>query len=156
MSKIRESARGQDCLVRLPGVCSFNRETVIAAHIRISGLCGIGIKPSDLLTVRACSNCHDVMDGRAKAAFPAEQLKIYVHEAHCRTLVEYEKEGLVTTPKKPQPPVQDDMPEALKIGNYLHLAGIDFVPVIVKDADHRAALADALHEALDTLLEGKE
>ncbi len=94
MSKIRKSANGKDCLVRLPGICNHNPETTVAAHIRIAGLCGVGIKPSDLLTVRACSACHDEMDGRTRQM--TNDLKtLYIAEAHCRTLVEYEREGLV-------------------------------------------------------------
>ena len=96
MSKIRKSARGKQCLVRIPGVCNFTPETVIAAHIRIAGTCGIGMKPSDLLTVRACSACHDVIDGRVqKKGLDKREFNTYVLEALCRTLVEYEKEGLV-------------------------------------------------------------
>lgn len=96
MSKIRESANGAECLVRIPGRCNHNPETVIAAHIRIAGLCGMGAKPSDILTVRACSACHDVMDGRVKAPeFSSDELTGYIHDAHCRTLVEYVKNGLV-------------------------------------------------------------
>ncbi len=92
--KIRQSANGKDCLVRFPGICNHNPETTVAAHIRIAGLCGVGQKPSDLLTVRACSACHDEMDGRTQILCIANRIQ-YVAEAHCRTLVEYEREGLV-------------------------------------------------------------
>lgn len=96
MSKIRKSARGKICQVRIPGVCNFTPETVIAAHIRIAGTCGVGVKPSDLLTIRACSNCHDVIDGRVgKKGLDKREMNTYILEALCRTLVEYEKEGLV-------------------------------------------------------------
>ena len=96
MSKIRKSARGKQCLVRIPGVCNFNESTVIAAHLRIAGTCGVGMKQIDLLTVRACSSCHDVIDGRVwPKGLKREDLVLYVHEAHCRTLIEYEKEGLI-------------------------------------------------------------
>lgn len=94
-SKIRKSAKGKECLVRLPGICSHNPETTVAAHIRIAGTCGMGIKPSDLLTVRACLSCHDEIDRRTQL-LAADEVRLYVHEAHCRTLVEYEKEGLIT------------------------------------------------------------
>lgn len=94
MSKIRKSANGRDCLVRFPGICNFNPETTVAAHVRIAGLCGVGIKPSDLLTVRACSACHDEMDGRTQKLLLRERI-LFIAEAHCRTLVEYEREGLV-------------------------------------------------------------
>lgn len=96
-TRIRKSAKGKDCLLRLPGVCNHNPETVVAAHIRIAGLCGIGLKPSDLLTVRACDSCHGVMDGRIKADhISADDLTLYIHEAHCRTLDVYHREGLVS------------------------------------------------------------
>ena len=96
-SKITKSARGKECQLRLPMVCTFNDEQTVAAHIRIAGTCGIASKPSDLLTIRACDACHAVVDGRARADHitPAD-LTLYVHEAHCRTLVEYEKEGLIS------------------------------------------------------------
>ncbi|MFP1683362.1 DUF1364 domain-containing protein [Alloalcanivorax sp. C16-1] len=95
-SKIRSSAKGQPCQVRLPGICNHDPATVVAAHLRIAGTCGVGLKPSDLLTVRACDACHAVIDGRARAPdLPVDKLTLYVHEAHCRTLVEYEKEGLI-------------------------------------------------------------
>ena len=95
MSKIRKSAKGKDCEIRLPGVCSHDSETVVACHIRISGLCGVGQKPSDLLTVRGCHECHSVIDGRARSPFTKAELILFIHEAHCRTLVAYEQEGLV-------------------------------------------------------------
>lgn len=83
-------------MARLPQVCNFNPETTVAAHVRVAGLCGMGIKPSDLLTIRACSNCHDVIDGRVqKKGLDKREINTYVLEALCRTLVEYEKEGLV-------------------------------------------------------------
>ena len=96
MSKIRKSARGQECQVRFPGICNGNPETVVAAHIRVAGTCGVGMKPSDLATVRACSACHDVMDGRALAShITATEKYEYLLEALCRQLQDYEREGLV-------------------------------------------------------------
>ena len=50
MSKITESARGQQCQVNIPGVCSGNPETVVWAHA--NGLQfgnGIGMKSPDAL-----------------------------------------------------------------------------------------------------------
>ena len=59
-SKIRQSARDEDCSLRL-GMCSGN-ETVILAHIGRNR--GMGIKCGDNMAVYACSNCHDLIDGR--------------------------------------------------------------------------------------------
>ena len=60
MSKIRKSAQGEDCSLRL-GVCS-SPETVILAHIGRNR--GMGIKCADYFAVYACSSCHDVIDNR--------------------------------------------------------------------------------------------
>jgi hypothetical protein len=84
----------QDCLVRLPGICNHNPETTIAAHIRAPGAAGWGQKPSDILTVHACSACHDEIDRRTRI-LDSDFVKIAVHEAHCRTLLLYIKLGLV-------------------------------------------------------------
>ena len=46
----RKLAKGKPCLVRLPG-CNGNRETTILAHYRLSGYCGVGMKPDDVAFV---------------------------------------------------------------------------------------------------------
>ncbi len=63
MSKLRELARGQECLVRLPGICNRNPETVVLAHLNGAG---IGIKKHDLHGAFACSACHDEIDRRTQ------------------------------------------------------------------------------------------
>ena len=37
--KIRNSARGQDCALRIPGVCNFNPETTVLAHVGVIAAC---------------------------------------------------------------------------------------------------------------------
>lgn len=66
MSKITESARGEQCQVRLIGVCNHNPETVVLAHYRMAGTCGVGIKPIDIQGAYACSACHDEIDRRTQ------------------------------------------------------------------------------------------
>ena len=63
--KLRDSAQGKDCTLRLPGVCNFNPETTVLAHLPC-GMKGTGMKGPDVLAVFACSSCHDVLDSRAK------------------------------------------------------------------------------------------
>lgn len=64
-SRIRSSARGESCTLQVAGVCNGNSETVIYAHFRWLGGCGVGIKPTDLgQGAYACSACHDWLDGR--------------------------------------------------------------------------------------------
>ena len=67
MSKITQSARNEECQVRLIGICNHNSETTVFAHYRKGGLGGMGKKPKDIFGAYACSACHDVLDGRVKA-----------------------------------------------------------------------------------------
>ena len=65
MSRITESARGQECAVRIIGVCNGNTETVVWAHANVMAAGkGRGLKAPDFLGAYACSSCHDVYDGR--------------------------------------------------------------------------------------------
>jgi len=57
--RLRDSARGQQCLVRLPG-CSYNPETVVLAHLNGGGM---GAKKSDFQGAFACHQCHLILDG---------------------------------------------------------------------------------------------
>lgn len=59
--KLRDSARGQPCLVRIPGACNHNTETTVLAHPNGGGM---GTKKSDLFGAFCCSTCHDYIDGR--------------------------------------------------------------------------------------------
>ncbi len=61
--KLRDSARGQECTLRIPGVCNFNPETTVLAHLAC-GQKGMGLKSPDKMAVFACSCCHDLLDGR--------------------------------------------------------------------------------------------
>lgn len=64
-SKITRSARGEQCQVRLIGICNGNPETVVWAHANGSAAGkGIGMKAPDYLGAYCCSNCHDVYDRR--------------------------------------------------------------------------------------------
>jgi len=58
--KIRKSAKGQPCLVRVPGVCNGNTETTVLAHVNGGG---VGVKAGDHEAAYACSTCHEWLDG---------------------------------------------------------------------------------------------
>ncbi|ELT7776202.1 DUF1364 family protein, partial [Escherichia coli] len=53
MADLRKAARSRECQVRIPGVCNGNPETSVLAHIRLTGLCGTGTKPPDLIATIA-------------------------------------------------------------------------------------------------------
>ena len=64
MSRVRQSARNEDCTLRLPTICNFNPETTVYCHTnRLQDGKGMGIKSNK--GAYGCSACHDVMDGRA-------------------------------------------------------------------------------------------
>jgi hypothetical protein len=90
-TKITKSARGEDCTLLL-GDCSSN-ETVVLCHIGKNR--GMGYKCSDHFAVYACSNCHDVIDGRAPALYGYEMVdnaKLYALE---RTQMKLIDKGLL-------------------------------------------------------------
>ncbi|EKO3658728.1 DUF1364 family protein [Vibrio metschnikovii] len=71
--KIMQSARGKPCTLRLVGICNFNPETTVAAHIGVRR--GMGIKAGDNMVVYACSDCHAEIDRRGREAYAADKLR---------------------------------------------------------------------------------
>jgi hypothetical protein len=66
--KIRRSARGQTCTLRIPGVCTGDPETTVACHVQAPGMGTMGGKASDLHVIYGCAACHAVLDNRARWA----------------------------------------------------------------------------------------
>lgn len=93
MSNLRDAARGQQCQVRIPGICNFDPETTVLAHYRLSGTCGVGMKPPDLIGAWCCSSCHDLIDGRRSSAFTREALDLMHLEGMVRTIASLHKQG---------------------------------------------------------------
>ena len=85
--KIRNSARGEDCTLLL-GNCSSN-ETVVLCHIGKDR--GMAKKCGDHFAVYACSNCHDIIDGRAKSQYgklELDSIKLIALERTQKKLIE--------------------------------------------------------------------
>lgn len=80
--KIRNSARGKNCQVRIPSVCNHNSETVILAHVGKGA--GMGQKCDDIHATYACSACHDVIDRRVRQG-SANEVMVYAYEGMVRT-----------------------------------------------------------------------
>lgn len=93
---LRKEARGRGCTVRIPGVCNFNSETTVLAHLRVAGVSGMGLKSPDLLGAWACSACHDEIDGRThKSGLSRDELRLAHYDGMARTIMQLHKEGLV-------------------------------------------------------------
>lgn len=98
MSKITESARGEDCQIRIPGVCSFNAAETVWAHANGSAAGkGIGMKSHDALGSYACFKCHAVVDRMIPLpeGLTRDQVKLYFLEGHLRSLIKLIDKGIV-------------------------------------------------------------
>lgn len=60
MSKIRKSAKGESCSLRVSPNCQ-DGETVVLCHLN-SNYRGVGIKSPDLFGVYGCYWCHQLLD----------------------------------------------------------------------------------------------
>lgn len=85
---LRRLAKGRPCQVRAHGICNFDSDTTVLAHIRRGGVGGMGRKPADLCGVWACSACHDAIDGRSDSRISDTDI---LHGI-CRTLAQIDKE----------------------------------------------------------------
>lgn len=84
---LRKAARGQPCLVRIPGYCNHDPATTVLAHIRLAGITGVGKKAPDLLGAWACSTCHDLLDGRLPTElWSPHELSLMFYEGVIRTI----------------------------------------------------------------------
>ena len=82
---LRKFAKGQPCMIRVPGVCNRNPETTVLAHYRMAGICGTGSKPPDSLGAWSCSACHDAVDGRVRSTWSRCELRLMHAEGVFRT-----------------------------------------------------------------------
>ncbi len=85
---LRQLARGKLCMVRLPG-CTGGGEadgTVVLAHYRMSGYCGMGMKPPDELGAWCCASCHDHVDRRVRT-LEADFVRLAHAEGVLRTMI---------------------------------------------------------------------
>ena len=92
-SRLTKHARGRNCMIRVPDVCSFDPEQTVLTHYRLAGLCGTGIKPVDLIGAWGCDMCHSAVDGRIKTPFTREELRLMHAEGVMRTQAELVRLG---------------------------------------------------------------
>ena len=95
LSKITDSARMEQCLIRIPGVCNRDDATVVFCH-EPSGS-GLSMKYPDTEGVYGCSSCHDVIDSRVppppQKLYSRQDIMVIYYEGARRTrikLIEYE------------------------------------------------------------------
>lgn len=79
--KLRDSAKGQSCQIRIPGSCKDDIETTVLAHLNGGGM---GIKKSDFQASFCCFACHQVVDG-AKNKYSRELVELWHRQGVERT-----------------------------------------------------------------------
>lgn len=81
-------ARGEDCKVKIPGICNMNPETVVCAHSnKARHGKGMGIKSNELFTAHCCSSCHDAIDGRIHTHLSPAEMDEFWMRGFERTLI---------------------------------------------------------------------
>lgn len=99
--RIRESARGEECLVRLVGVCTHDATTTIWSHGRWGAQLGgagrgMSTKALDLCGAYACSACDAAFDQHAGAKhLTREQIDMDWMLGHLRSLGRLHEKGLL-------------------------------------------------------------
>lgn len=97
MSKLRQSARGQGCAIRIPGVCCFDPETTVLAHIDSVGK-GMGFKGEDWFGIFCCASCHACLDQHQTKLLPDSVRDGYILSALHETWRTWVKSGLIKVP----------------------------------------------------------
>jgi len=99
MGRIRKTAKGQRCQVRL--LDCKGGEGVVFAHYRLAGYSGTGTKPPDVpFGAFACGHCHDLIDGRVKSDHDQKILRLAHAEGCLRTQHWLLENGYIQVPEK--------------------------------------------------------
>jgi hypothetical protein len=89
--------RGEECTLRIPGVCNRDPATTVLCHSnRLADGKGMGLKAPDSAACFACHACHDVLDGRRPlpANLTREQLNAGFDAAVVRTHARLREKGI--------------------------------------------------------------
>ena len=95
---IRNSARGEDCTVRIVGACTFDPEKTIWSHAPLQAAGKGGqIKALDLCGAYCCTACDAVVDGQRPLPAGASRTSVLNDwfMGHIRSLVRLRQKGLV-------------------------------------------------------------
>lgn len=95
---IRDSARGEECLVRIVGACTHDDSMTIWSHAPLNAADkGGAIKSLDLCGAYCCTACDAVIDGQRPLPLGASRTSVmndWFH-GHMRSLVRLRQKGLI-------------------------------------------------------------
>jgi len=94
---IRDSAKGEDCLIRIDGCPNDPAMTILSHNRHQRAGKGGAIKALDLCTAYGCTYCDAVYDGQRPRplGWTVEQVELAWYGAHVETLVRLRQKGLV-------------------------------------------------------------
>lgn len=95
---IRGSANGEECHVRLAGICNGRTDTTVWSHWPgLDADRGMGLKALDLCGAYSCAACHDAIDGRTPPPEGTSRADVVLGWmfGHMRSLVTLARKGLV-------------------------------------------------------------
>lgn len=95
--KIRDSARGKECLMNLPGCCGGTESTIWSHYRGEAGGKGLSLKADDLCGAYACTHCDAVYDGQKPrpAGMDYDDVIVAWFEAHIRSIVILHADGVI-------------------------------------------------------------
>lgn len=108
--KILDSAKGQPCAFRFPGICQGGTETTVWAHLNGARYGkGAGMKAHDILGAHSCHQCHVYLDvgHGTKPLISNETLLECVLGGVTETWVRLIASGLVVVPQDKQTPAHE-------------------------------------------------
>ena len=92
---LTESAQGEECTLRLAGICSYRTDTTVWAHLPDESKGG-STKADDISGCYACQACHDVIDGRCRThTLTAEDREWYMRRAQTRSMRRLLEKGIL-------------------------------------------------------------
>jgi hypothetical protein len=88
--KITQRARGKECQIRLPGICTFYPEQTVPCHFRMHGLSGAGYIADAIFVAHGCMACHQWVDTHKDA-----ETQLAFAQAVFRTQLTLIEEGVI-------------------------------------------------------------
>lgn len=97
--KLLNTAKGQECTLRFPGICHGGTETTVFCHLNFSWAGkGMGQKAHDILGVHGCYMCHVALD-QSRHNLSSEEFYLHLLRAMCETYVRVVEMGVVVVPR---------------------------------------------------------
>tara|TARA_R110000851_G_C13102466_1_gene568861 strand:+ start:2077 stop:2538 length:462 start_codon:yes stop_codon:yes gene_type:complete len=108
--KVLDSAKGQPCAFRFPGICQGSTETTVWAHLNGARYGkGAGIKAHDILGGHACFWCHSYLD-TGHGTSPQMTNDVFLEcvlGGVTETLVRLIASGVVSVPRDKETPAHE-------------------------------------------------